>query len=134
MLYLIYQQNHPDLSYLGGQKPIIHIEADLYKTVNWCNETGKRWAFTLSNAGSRYFEDRFNLNELSDIDWEAVNTREWRACKEGKQAEFLVEYQFPWHLVDRIGVFSNDIYSEVVSALNGKNHQPYVTIMKEWYY
>ena len=134
MLYLIYQQNHPDLSYLGGQKPIIHLEADLNRTVNWCKENEKRWVFTLSNAGSKYFEYRFDLDELSDIDWKAVNARDWRECKEGKQAEFLVEYQFPWHLIDKIGVSSNDIYEKVVSILDGKNHQPYVTIMRDWYY
>ena len=134
MLYIISQQNHPDLAYHDGQMPIIHIEADLYKTIEWCNQAGKRWAFTLSNAGSRYFEDRFDLERLSDIDWIAVNATDWRDCKEGKQAEFLVEYQFPWHLIDRIGVHSNGIHDQVVSLLNGITHRPCVTIEREWYY
>lgn len=29
MLYLIYRANHQDLSYRGGQDPIVHLEADL---------------------------------------------------------------------------------------------------------
>ena len=29
MLYLIYRANHPELAYRGGQKPIVHLEADL---------------------------------------------------------------------------------------------------------
>jgi hypothetical protein len=33
MLYLIYQANHPELTYRGGQGPIIHLEADLRTSV-----------------------------------------------------------------------------------------------------
>jgi hypothetical protein len=33
MLYLIHRANHPDLTYRGGQRPIIHLEADLEQTV-----------------------------------------------------------------------------------------------------
>jgi hypothetical protein len=56
MLYVISQANHPELAYHGGQGPIVHLEADLYQSVAWANQNGRRWAFTLSNAGSRYFE------------------------------------------------------------------------------
>jgi hypothetical protein len=42
MLYLIYRGNHPELSYLGGQGPIIHLEADLREAVSWA-EQNRRW-------------------------------------------------------------------------------------------
>ena len=58
MLYLIHKANHPHLSYSGGQEPIIHLEADLRETVQWAESNHLCWAFTLSNAGSSYFEDR----------------------------------------------------------------------------
>lgn len=58
MLYLIYRANHPELDYRGGQDPIVHLECDFYDAVNFANSAGRRWAFTLSNAGSCYFEDR----------------------------------------------------------------------------
>jgi hypothetical protein len=106
MLYIISQANHPDLVYQGGQDPIVHLEADLHATVDWANKAQRRWAFTLSNAGSRYFEDRADLTQLADIDWEAVRTNSWVNCREGKQAEFLLEHEFPWMLVERIGVKS----------------------------
>ncbi len=61
MLYLIYQANHLELSYRGGQGPIVHLEADLRQSVAWAEENGMRWAFTLSNAGAYYFEDRCDL-------------------------------------------------------------------------
>ena len=75
MLYLIYQGNHPDLTYRGGQEPIIHLEADLRGTVAWADAAQKRWAFTLSNAGSYYFEDRCDLGQLDEINWGAVRDK-----------------------------------------------------------
>ena len=106
MLYVIHQANHPNLAYRGGQNPIVHLEADLRQTITWAQKHGLRWAFTLSNAGARYFEDRCDLNHLHEIDWNAVQASQWRDCKEGKQAEFLVEQRFPWKAIDRIGVRS----------------------------
>lgn len=39
MLYLIYCQNNDELVYRGGQEPIIHLEADMMKTVAWAKKT-----------------------------------------------------------------------------------------------
>ncbi len=55
MLYMIYMANHSRLTYRGGQNPIIHLEADLRRTVAWAEIHNQRWAFTLSNAGAHYF-------------------------------------------------------------------------------
>jgi hypothetical protein len=140
MLYLIYQGNHPEMGYRGGQGPIIHLEADLRRTVAEADRIGRRWAFTLSNAGSRYFEDRADLARLGEINWDAVAANRWSgsgidgAVKEGKQAEFLVEESFPWHFVERIGVQSLTVYQQVSSLLAGANHRPKLEILKNWYY
>lgn len=40
MLYIIYCANHPDLSYHGGQGPIVHLEADLHEAVAWAKYPG----------------------------------------------------------------------------------------------
>lgn len=134
MLYLIYQGNHRELGYRGGQAPILHFEADLHATVAWAQAQPRRWAFTLSNAGSYFFEDRCDLAHLAEIDWAAVQARDWRQCKEGKQAEFLVEQSFPWHLIERIGVLNRTIYQQVVNALPQQGHRPAVEIRADWYY
>lgn len=134
MLYLIYQSNHPELTYKGGQSPIIHLEADLQRTVAWADGAERRWAFTLSNAGSYFFEDRSDLADVGDIDWNAVQAWDWRKCKDGKQAEFLLEQYFPWELVDRIGVYSERQYRDVVNALPANGHRPRVEILRDWYY
>lgn len=133
MLFLIHRQN-ADLAYKGGQGPIIHLEADLHATVAWANAQPRRWAFTLSNAGSRYFEDRADLARLGDVDWDAVAARSWSACREAKQAEFLLEHSFPWHLVERVGVLSQPIATQVAQTLPVGGHRPPVQVLPAWYY
>ena len=140
MLYLISCQNHPEMTYRGGQGPIVHLEADLQDAVDWAEENERRWAFTLSNAGAYYFEDRSDLADLDEINWEAVAATRWsgqnvsRSLKEGKQAEFLVEEEFPWHLVERIGVLSNAVAQQVTAAMQGSQHRPTVELCRNWYY
>jgi hypothetical protein len=140
MLYLLYQANHPELIYRGGQSPIVHLEADLIAAVAWAQQQPRRWAFTLSNAGAYYFEDRADMGQLDEVNWEAVQTNRWsgngidRSIKEGKQAEFLLERNFPWHLVERIGVYSRPVYQQVMNCLPAGGHRPPVEIKPDWYY
>lgn len=140
MLFLLHRANHEELEYRGGQDPIIHLEADLMETVRWAEANQKRWAFTLSNAGANYFEDRCDLNQLGEVNWDAVVAQKWsgsgvsRSLKEGKQAEFLVEESFPWTLVERIGVNSQSVAQQVSDAMIGHRHRPPVEIKRSWYY
>ncbi len=140
MLYLIYKGNAPGLTYSDGQKPIVHLEADLSATVKWADQNSRRWAFTSSNAGSKFFEDYCKLEHLSKINWDAVQAVRWSgggispSIKEGKQAEFLIERQFPWELISRIGVRSPDICNRVNKAIQGVGHRPQVKILPKWYY
>ena len=134
MLYLIDRGNHQELAYRGGQGPILHFEADLHAVVAWANAERAGWAFALSNAGSHFFEDRNDLACLGEINWTAVQARDWRAHKEGKQAEFLVEHRFPWHLIERIGVHSLVVYRQVVNALPENGHRPTVEVRADWDY
>lgn len=136
MLFLIHRANHPELTYRGGQEPIIHLEADLRETVTWAEEQGRRWAFSLSNAGAAYTEFRSRLDQIDEIDWEAVATTDFRGqeVKERKQAEFLLREFFPWHLVRRIGVCSASIQSRVLRELSGSGSRPVIEIRRDWYY
>lgn len=140
MLYLLHQGNHPDLDYRGGQRPILHLELDFHLAVEWAEANQKRWAFTLSNAGSSYFEDRADLGCLGEIDWTAVAAPRWAGqgvsstVKEGKQAEFLVEHCFPWDLVERIGIHSAPQSTQIGPILTGSSHRPPVEVKRDWYY
>ncbi len=134
MLYLISRGNHPELDYRGGQMPILHLEVDLQAVVDWATSNGQRWAFTLSNAGSCFFEDRSDLTKLNEVDWNAVQARDWQGCKEGKQAEFLLEHHVPWPLVERIGVINARVYTQVMHTLSGAAHTPVIEVKPDWYY
>lgn len=140
MLYLIHRANHAELAYRGGQEPIVHLEADLKATVDWAHGSARRWAFTLSNAGAYYFEDRADLAQLGEINWDAVQTSRWAgigisgSVKEGKQAEFLLEQSFPWELVTRIGVRSQQVYGQVRAALPAFDQTLHVEIKPDSYY
>ena len=136
MLYLIHCANHPELAYRGGQRPILHLESDLREAVAWAEATGRRWAFTLSNAGAVYTEFRNRLDQLDEVDWAAVASTDFRDAqvKEGKQAEFLIRDFFPWHLVRRIGAIDAGVYGQALRALEGAAHRPAVEVRREWYY
>lgn len=136
MLYLIRMANHPELTYRGGQEPIVHLEADFGATVRWAEAHGKRWAFTLSNAGAAYTEFRADVARLSEINWDAVTATDFRdpMVKEGKQAEFLLWEFFPWELVRRVGVQSTVIHSRVLRSIESSTHRPSVEVRPEWYY
>jgi hypothetical protein len=136
MLYLIYMANHPELTYRGGQGPIVHLESDLRDVVAWAEANGRRWAFTLSNAGAAYTHFRSDLAHLDEVDWAAVTNDDFRSpeVKEGKQAEFLVHERLPWELVRNIGVRSEDIRDRVIAALEKASHQPSVVVRPDWYF
>ncbi len=134
MLYILYQANRIELTYRGGQGPIIHLQADLRQTVAWAEKNNLRWAFTLSNAATRYFEDRSDLTQLNEINWSAVRAVDWRNCRDAKQAEFLIEKRFPWELVSRIGLRTPQVRDQVNKALQDASYKPQVEIKAKWYY
>jgi hypothetical protein len=136
MLYLMWRANHPELTYRGGQEPIIHLEADLLESVEWADAQPRPWAFSLSNAGAYYTEFRTSLDDLRDVDWAAVDAVDFRSreVKEGKQAEFLIYKSFPWELVRSIGVHSGAVAQQVTGILAGAAHIPPVAVRPDWYY
>jgi hypothetical protein len=143
MLFVIHCANHPELTYRGGQGPIVHLEADLASVVAWANQQERRWAFSLSNAGAGYAQFRSSLKDLDDLDWEAVASGDFRAnsypssgkkVSEGKQAEFLVHDDFPWSLVQRIGVASQAIAMQANAAIASATHRPQISVQPSWYF
>ncbi len=97
MLFLIYCGNHPELNYTGGQRPIVHVEADLAKVIEWADASNHPWAFSTSNAGAYYTRFFKKKEQLNKINWEAVEAQDFRdpTVKEAKQAEFLVFDSLP---------------------------------------
>jgi hypothetical protein len=136
MLYIIYMGNSPELMYKGGQEPIVHLEFNLNKVVEWANTNRRRWAIALSNAGAVYTEFRNDLAGLDEINWEAIKNNDFRSrdVKEAKQAEFMVHKSVPWNLVERIGVCSVAMQKATQEMLNLFEHRPTVEVLRDWYY
>lgn len=136
MLYVIHCANHPELAYRGGQNPIVHLEADLHRVVEWADQHRAKWAITSSNAGARYAQFRSDLAALNGLDWKAIDARDFRDpdIKEHKQAEFLVHERFPFSLIERIGVRGQEAAAQVHRALSGASYRPLVDIRPDWYF
>jgi len=136
MLFIIYRNNHRDMSYRGGQQPILHLQADMKEVVNWACENDVYWAFSDRNAGSYYSDFYNNVNDLENIDWSAVMENDFRdpTVKDGKQAEFLIHGSCPWYLIEKIGVIDKNVQQQVDLILQGNSHKPFVSIERTWYY
>jgi hypothetical protein len=136
MLYLLHMGNHVDITYKGGQQPIVHLVFDLETVVTWAEEKGKRWAITLGNAGSNFFESRDSLDGLDELNWDAIDNSDFRDrdVKESKQAEFLVEQRVPWRLVECIGVMDAQSQRVVTQLISSCAHRPRVDVQRDWYY
>lgn len=136
MLYILHRGNHPEITYTAGQRPIVHLQADLLAVVSWAEVNGRRWAFSTSNAGAYYAEFFNTLDRLDRIDWNAVRATDFRdpLIKEGKQAEFLLHERFPWTLVEHVGVINAAVKAQVTNNLANAAHLPPVTVKTNWYY
>ena len=133
MLYVIYCANHLGLASIGGQRPIVHLEADLHAVVQWADDRRVRWGFTLSNAARHDAEFRCHLGDLSDVSWEAVEARDWSGPLKGpKQAEFLVHQRVPWSLIERIVVIDDQVAQRVSAITAGTPVR--VEVRRSWYY
>lgn len=136
MLYILYRGNHPDINYRGGQGPILHLQADLEKVIEWADAHGIRWAFSDRNAGAQIASFFNSAHQLDQINWNAVQATDWRniIIQEEKQAEFLVYESFPLELVEKIGVFDDTMVQQVKTALSGLANKPLVQVKRDWYY
>ncbi|MGJ4940620.1 type II toxin-antitoxin system toxin DNA ADP-ribosyl transferase DarT [Bradyrhizobium sp. HKCCYLS1011] len=134
MLYVIHCANHPELAYRGGQQPIVHLEADLREVIEWAESCDRRWAFSTINAAHGAAEFYGRVDHFDQVNWEAVATRYWTGCRDQKQAEFLLQDSFPWHLVRRIGVYSQGIAQRASNAMLGAPHRPVLEVKGDWYY
>lgn len=136
MLYMLHKGNHLELTYKGGQRPIVHLQADLHEVVDWADDGGVPWAFSDCNAGARYANFYRNIDLLDEVDWDAVRSNNFSTpdVSHGKQAEFLYFESFPWGLVENIGVIDTTIKQKVKSELLSMDHTPRVIVKPSWYY
>jgi len=136
MLYILHCGNHPGVFFRGGQRQIIHLQADLHTAVHWADQHRIRWAFSDANAGARYARFFRSLEALHELHWNAIAADDFRdpTVKEGKQAEFLFFQAFPWSLIEHIGVADRMMLEEVQRIIDNAAHQPSVSVEDTWYF
>ena len=136
MLYILHMGNSPGLTYHGGQRPIVHLRADLNSVLDWAEANHLRWAFSRGNAGAYYATFSNNRLELGNLNWAAIPQTDWRNpdIKEAKQAELLIETSFPWSLVEAIGVIDAGMAEQVNETIARAEHKPIVSVERSWYY
>jgi hypothetical protein len=136
MLYVLYQGNHPELDYRGGQEPIIHLVADLRTVVAWATQNRVPWAFSRSNAGAYLAEFRSSLEDLKDSNWAAIAATDFRdaGVKEAKQAGFLANISFPLCLIESVGVMTPARRQAVASELAAAGCRFPVGVCRDWYF
>jgi len=134
MLYVISRRNHPNVAYRDGQGPVVHLVADMREVVDWATANNRRWAFTDINAANRAADFYNDLSKLDQVNWDAINARNWVSCRDHKMAEFLMHESFPWELVRGIGVHSEQVGSRAMAAFGKSQHRPQVKVKREWYY
>ncbi len=136
MLYILHMGNHPDVTYKGGQQPMLHLQADFHAVIHWANSNAVRWAFSNGNAGARLTSFYDRAVQLSEINWTAIAATDFRdpQVKEGKQAEFLMFDAFPWTLIESIGVINSRMASRVQTVLTTVQHRPTIAVQPTWYF
>jgi hypothetical protein len=136
MLYILYMGNHPELTYRGGQHPILHLEADVDAAIQWADAQPIPWAFSDGNAGAYLTQFYGRRSDLDQIDWAAVTATDFRDAriKERKQAEFLTFGTFPWTLIHKIGTINTQVATRVEQILANCSHKPIIEVKRGWYY
>jgi hypothetical protein len=134
MLYAIHRGSVN--GYPGGQTEVVFLRTSAERVA----EAGLSFCFTDGNATAARTRFIFALDELQHLDWDVMTARDWRDTPEDddrkrrRQAEFLVRESLPWELVDRIGVHSKGIASQVDATLIGISHQPRIEVRADWYF
>lgn len=136
MLYILHMGNRPGLTYFGGQDPIVHLEVDVKRTIEWAAEEEVRWAFTNGNAATAYTPFFSAEDDFEKVHWDAVAADDFRdsRVRESKEAEFLVKRFVPWELVERVGAHSEEVVEEAAMAIGTGNHRPSVEVCRGWYF
>ena len=80
------------------------------------------------------------MDQLAEVNWDAVEANRWSGAnvdpsiKRGKQAEFLVEHSFPWHLIKGIATKNDRVAKIAAQGVAGGGHQMTIKPMPKWYY
>lgn len=118
------------------QKEIIYLISTLEKL----KELNCRFIFTDGHSFAAYTQFFNDVQYLNQIDWKAVNARQWNNTeadpdrKRRKEAECLVFREMPFSAITGIAVYNQESYDYIVDVLQRNNVKIPVTIETSWYY
>jgi len=124
--------------YRGTQREIIYLVSSIEKIL----ESGCIWCFTDGHAIEAITSYYNNLEQLSEIDWDAIVAWDYRLTtgdpdrERKKQAEFLVKGYVPWECIESITVKDDKMQNcvrEIITSSNS-HHRPTININRNWYY
>lgn len=135
---LLRLHTHHVEGYDEGQEPIIYLVSAVQKVT----ESGAGFAFSDGHGLAHFTEWFDDLNDLDQVDWEAVEAIWWNDTPDDpdrqrrKQAEFLVHEFCDWSLIIGIGVIDEGMKERVTDILNKypDNMRPPVKVVRKWYY
>ena len=99
MLYVIHKRNHPQLTYRGGQEPIVHLEANLLDVVDWAAVKASDWRECKEAKQAEFLVEKFfpwDLVRRIGVFSEAIARRVSAALPPGRPRP-SVEVKRPWY-------------------------------------
>jgi len=125
--------------YNEGQTPLIYLVA----TAQAVRASGARFVFADGHALAGYTSWFSDLQDLTEVDWAAVNMRYWTGTAENdmdlqrrKQAEFLVHRRCDWSIIQEIAVIDDRMRERVEGILADypQGLRRVVRVQRGWYY
>lgn len=135
MLYVLYQRNHPDLSYHGGQAPILHLVFNPIEVADWAESERLKFFITSETAACKHFNVSQNLDFINELNWEAIQAKQWDDVCSEKAAEFLVESRVSIACLTGIATYNEEYAEKVKVILKAASREDIpVKTVPDWYY
>lgn len=115
----------------GCQRTVVH----LVTTIRDVTAAATGWAFSDQGANGSYPPNFWNsLNQLPNLDWNAIGLTYWGNRGPQKSAEFLVEDRVPWVAINEVACFDDAVRNQVLQQLQNTPNAPTVTTRRNWYF
>lgn len=115
----------------GCQRTIIHLVSRVADGL----ALDRPWAISDGNAGAFHASFYADADALErELNWAAIEARQWQGMTHQKAAEFLVADFFPFERIHLIGCHNQPVANRVRDMLNDQPHRPAVRVETGWYY
>ncbi len=122
-----------------GNVPGVNLQDIIFfqSTAHTVEVAGAPFVFTDGHAIMALTDFYNDLADLGELPWEIIHAQYWNDYLDGKrlrQSEFLVYKHFSWNLVERIGVYNQNMQNYVQSMLQNALYIPAVDVKPNWYF